>query len=261
MLASFVIPFHTARIDNLLQTLRFLTTDHCDIVRDCYLEAVCQDDWEKLPSDKYEALDTIREHFHRSCITSLNLKCMHLPYVINHGVENAETDKVIVLESDRLLPSGYFARVIDLLRPGLQITTTRMRKLTRPAEDEEIRNGTYDYVNEHRSIGNEIGRRNLWSGNTAFYKEDFFKAGKMDEVYKGYGWADSDMTAKVAATGIKSEFLDYTELHLWHPSATYGEGDQKQMFIKNGLCFCKKWGHPLPSWFREEIAAHKGIML
>lgn len=262
MLASFVIGFHTARIDNLLQTLRFLTTDHADIVSESYAEIVCQDDPEtSLPADLWEQLDTIREKFHRSSITSLNLKSMHLPHMINHGVEQAETDKVIILESDRILPAGYFAEVIRDLKPGCQISNSRMRKLLSPASDDDIRTGNFKANDEFRSDINALGQRNMWSGNTAICKCDYFKAGRMDETYTGYGWADSDMTNATTMAGIVSVFKNYDELHLWHPSATYGEGDQKSMFINNGLHFCKKWGVSTPMWFREEIAKHRGIML
>src|SRR6267154_2338229 len=109
MIASFVICFHTARIDNMLQTLRFLTNDHTEVIGDCYFDGVCQDDLDKLPTEQREELDALCEKFHRSCLTSLNVKEMHLPHLTNHAIENAETDKIVVLESDRILPKGYFA--------------------------------------------------------------------------------------------------------------------------------------------------------
>jgi hypothetical protein len=261
MLASFVIGFHTARIDNLLQTLRFLVDDHAEVVKDCYLEAVCQDCVDVLPPNQYDELDIIRESFHRSCITSLNLKHMHLPFVTNHGIENAETDKIIVLESDRILPKGYFASVIAEMKEGVQITCGHMKKLTHMTSDEDIKRMNFIATDEYRSNSNEIGMRNAWSGNTAIMRQDWEKSGRMDETYKGYGWADTDMTCAMEKAGIHTLFRPEIELHLWHSPATYGEGDQKQMFIDNGLYFCKKWGRSLPDWFREEIAKHKKVML
>lgn len=261
MRASFVIGFHTARIDNLLQTLRFLLADHKDVFTDSYLSLVCQDNCDDLPPQQLEELESLREQSHRSCIINLSLPCMQLPYVTNLGMEDAETEKVFILESDRILPAGYFAAVLDELKPGVQITCRNMKKLAKPATDDEIRAGAFEYADEHRSDTNEIGMRNVWSGNTALCKSDFIKAGRMDESYHGYGWADSDMTSAMEAVGVRSVFRDELELHLWHPPATYGEGDQKQMFIDNGLRYCKKWNKGLPDFLRAEIAKRKKVML
>ena len=84
----------------------------------------------------------------------------------------------------------------------------------------------------------------------------------MDESYKGYGWGDCDMTFATEAKGIKSIYKEgYTEIHLWHEAATYGSGDQKQMFIDNCLHFCKKWDQPVPRFMKEEIINHKKVKL
>ena len=156
--------------------------------------------------------------------------------------------------------------MIDQLEEGIQITTKNMIKFSRALTDEEIATGQWklpwnqnaSYKEEHRSDTNEVGRRNMWSGNTAFMKSDFEKAGRMDESYKGYGWADSDMTYAMETAGVKSVYRDELEFHLWHPSATYGEGDQKKMFIDNGVRFCKKWDKEQPAWFKREIVRHQG---
>lgn len=254
MIASFVIGFHTARIDNLLQTLRFLTKDHQEVVADSHLSMVCQDTIEILDPSLVNSLDNLRDYFHKSVLLNLNLPYMQLPFVTNKAMHMTETDKVIILESDRILPKGYFAAVIEQLDEGKQITCCNMKKLTKPASDEEIETGSFEYRDESRDINNQIGVRNMWSGNTAIWKTDYYKAGQMDETYLGYGWADSDMTNRMERIGIQSIYRDEIEFHLWHPSATYGEGDQKQMFINNGLHFCRTWNIPLPPWFRQEIA-------
>jgi hypothetical protein len=261
MIASFVICFHTARIDNLLQTLRFLIANDREVFENSYLRISCQDNCDSLPAEKLEELEFLREQSHRSAIANFNLPCMQLPYLTNVSVLDAETDKVILLESDRILPPGYFSSILEDLKEGVQITCKNMKKLTSPTSDEQILSGIFDYKDEHRDETNRIGLRNMWSGNTAFWKGDYYKAGQMDESYLGYGWADSDMTNRMAKAGVASVWRPETELHLWHPSATYGEGDQKKMFIDNGLRFCKNWGIALPDWFKEEIAKQKKVML
>ena len=237
MQASFVICFHSARLDNLLQTLRFLDNKH-------ELITVCQDNFNFQTSWKHH------KHF------NMNLNEMSLPKLTNFGVEQATNDKIVVLESDRILPNNYFDKVFEQLRPGIQITTKTMKKLKKPISDEDILNENYDFRWENRSEINLLGVRNTWSGNTAFMKDDFLKSGKMDETYVGYGWADHDMTASMEKIGIKTLFLDDIELHLWHESLTYGQKDQKNLFFQNAVYFCRKWNQPLPEFIKQEMRQH-----
>lgn len=262
MKASFVIGFHTARIDNLLQTLRFLESRDANLIHGCELITICQDSVDCLQDHEYGAFKELcDENFAKWQHFNMALDYMQLPKVTNFGVDHAEAEKIILLESDRILPTGYFWRVVEQLKQGLEITTKWMLRLNKPCSDGEILAQTYPATEDHRNMQNQIGKRNMWSGNTAFMKSDFYKAGKMDESYLGYGWADNDMTNTMEAVGVKSVFLEEMELHLWHPSATYGSGDQKKMFLDNGLRFCRKWGQPLPEWFRTELRQHGGMLI
>ncbi len=260
MKASFVIGFHTARADNLLQTLRFLTQSHEEVVKESQLVTVCQDTCDNLTLEMQAELVTLQEKFKGFDHSDLKITEMMLPFVTNHGVERTASDKIIILESDRLLTKGYFSTVINQMEKGLSITTRNMRKLKAPATDADIRAGKYEFNPEARSEGNQIGIRNMWSGNTAIWKADYYEAGRMDEEYVGYGWADSDMTNRMASIGVKSVFRDEMEIHLWHPPATYGETDQKRLFISNGIKFCKRWGVTYPDWFKEEIRQHHPML-
>lgn len=258
MIASFVIGFHTARIGNLLQTLRFLNKNHENVVNDSHIELLCQN---QLSEEEKKSINLLTDNFCTSNITDLNLNQMMLPRLTNLGVKNCNTEKIIVIESDRILPSGYFQSVIDELKQGVQITCLNMKKLTKEVSDLEINNNNFEYKKEIRDKNNAIGSRNMWSGNTAFFKSDYYKAGLMDESYIGYGWADSDMTNAMNSIGVKSIYKEDEEIHLWHPPSTYGSGDQKQLFINNGLKFCKKWGQSLPNWFRTEIQQNTRLII
>lgn len=260
MLASFIIGFHTERFDNLLQTLRFLTENHSEVTKESQLITLCQNDLLEKPVPGTGQFFAHSESFKRFDHFDLKLSCMQLPYVTNFGVKRSVSERLIILESDRILPKGYFADVLIQLQPGVQITTKKMRKLKKEATDQEIKADAYEYDNEDRNEQNEPGFRNMWSGNTAICKSDFYAAGAMDETYTGYGWADSDMTFRTQAAGIKSIFRPETELHLWHPGMTYGDGNQKEMFIANGQRFCKKWNIPLPNWFKREILLEEGLI-
>ena len=254
MLASFVIGFHTARLNNLVQTLNFLNKWHPEVVSESQLVTICQNECEEC-SNQYT------NHFKKWDHENLNLECMMLPKVTNRGIELCESDKIIILESDRILPQGYFHDVIADIREGVMITTDKMHHLIKPATDYQIEHNTYEYKDEARTQVNNIGQRNMWSGNTAIHKADFYKVGRMDENYVGYGWADSDMTNQMSKLGIKSIFRDEIELHLWHPKASYGTGDQKKLFVDNGVYFCKKWSIDYPIWLREEIGKLARILL
>jgi hypothetical protein len=183
---------------------------------------------------------------------------MHLPFLVNTGVKYARYNKLIILESDRILPKNYFEEILQELKLGVMITTKKMNKLTAKATNEEIINGTYDSYCDDRSTNVKLGIKNMWSGNTACMKEDFENVGGIDEFYKGYGWADCDMTLAMEKTGVKSIYKEnYTELHLWHEGQTYGEGNQKQMYFDNCLYLCKKWNKSVPVFIKKEMKEPK----
>lgn len=257
---SFVIPFHTARFDNLLQTLRFLIENHYEVVSRSELITVCQDTIEFRENDQTKELFQLSQSFKIKKHFDMEESEMILARMINCGVRNCLSDKVVVLESDRILPKNYFEIIEQELKPKISITCRDMKKLKSQVSDDEIRQEQFEYNDENRSESNHIGVRNMWSGNTAFWKNDFFEADLMDEGYVGYGWADSDMTNKMNEIGVKSVFRPETELHLWHPSQTYGKTNQKRLFINNGIRYCKKWNAEYPDWFKEEIENNRKLM-
>lgn len=257
---SFIIPFHTARFENLLQTLRFLVVNQKEIILNSELVTVCQDSIEFLVNNQTKELSDLSGEFKVNKHFNMEENEMILAKMINVGVRNCSLNKVIVLESDRILPKDYFKNVENEIKPKICITCKYMKKLTKTANDEEITNESFEYNDEFRSKENHIGVRNMWSGNTAFWRDDFFEADMMDEGYIGYGWADSDMTNKMNEIGVKSIFRDEIELHLWHPSQTYGKTNQKKLFINNGIRYCRKWNIEYPDWFKEEIENNRKLM-
>lgn len=249
MHCTFIIGFHTARNDNLFQTLRFLERNHLSVIKHSQLVLICQDTSPEIPN-------AFAEYTH----VNKNVECMQLPILTNEGMKLAKSKKAIILESDRILPEGYFETVINQLEPGLQITTLPMFKAERLASDEEIISGDYPKHREDRSTVCEIGRRNMWSGNSAVMVEDYWRVGGMDEEYKGYGWADNDMTLTMEAGGVKSIWRDEMEIHLWHTSAGYGKIDETNFFVKNGVRFCRKWNKPMPDWLVKKLQETTGMM-
>jgi hypothetical protein len=193
---------------------------------------------------------------------------MHLPYVTNLGVDNSDEEKIIILESDRILPPGYFKNTIDSMKPGVVTSPKQMIKLSEDVDDNTIEflvnnvhdrkdslNYTHIRHHEDRSDTNKMGQKNVFSGNTAIMKSDYIKAGKMDESYIGHGWADTDMTDTVIKAGMEIQFIpDVMEIHLFHELKTYATvnylGDR---FVENGLYYCKKWNLMRPAVLIEGL--------
>ncbi len=247
MKISFITYYHSRRLDNLLQTLRFLNINHSDIISNSELVLVCQDN-HQIEVEGFAEVNQIL----------MNTPEMNVPMLTNEGVKAAKHDKIIVLESDRILPKGYFREVLDELHEGVMITTKKMKKLLNPATDEEIISETFETYCDDRSVTCEFGIKNMWSGNTACMKSDFLRVGGIDSNYIGYGWADCDMTLTMEKAGIKSIYKDnYTELHLWHEGQTYGQTDQKELFINNCIYCCKKWNRAIPNFMIKEISNYR----
>lgn len=250
MQASFIIPFPIERIDNVTQTLRFLSHHHKELIQESEVLLMCQNRSGYLESN-----------FKETQVHSMKLPCMQKGKLLNEGARLAKSEVLVFLDSDRILPKGYFAEVIGGLKKNSAVSTTNMRRLTRPASDEEILIDNYDFEPENRSIENKILMRNFFSGNIVMYKEDYLRVGGMDEFYIGYGFEDHDMTNILINQHINLIWRNDLELHLYHERLTYGEGHQKKMFLYNGVRYCKKWQIPIPGQLQVELDQYtKGLI-
>lgn len=184
---------------------------------------------------------------------NMALSEMSLPIQINKGIGETESDLIVLFESDRILPAGYFEAVIYGMQPKTMVTTQRMWRVSRMVSDTDISQQRFPHYEEWRNTKNELLTRNMFSGNTTFWKEDFYAAGAADESYIGYGWLDHDLTSAMELIGVEPVYREELELHLWHEPMTYGEKDQKKLFIKNAIHYCKKWKRPYPPEIVKEI--------
>ena len=134
MYSSFIITYHSRRLENLKQAIRFLEVNHLDVIKESELILVCQDNSPKISTQ-----------FGQTHLHNLNVSCMHLPKLTNFGVEQAASKNLVILESDRMLPESYFEKALNSLKNGLMITTRIMYKLTEDATDKEIleKHGTF----------------------------------------------------------------------------------------------------------------------
>jgi predicted glycosyltransferase involved in capsule biosynthesis len=249
MLASIVIPFHTKRIDNTTQTIKFLEYYQSDLLSESELILVCQDRCGKIDST-----------FKQTKLINLNFADMWTAKQTNIGVYESCSENICILDSDRILPKGYMKQEFSSLQPKQMITTALIGNLSRTCSDRDILEKDYDISIEERTQNNTILMRNMFSGSPIFKKKDYLDAGGMDENIHGYGWADHDMTARMTRIGVEAIFRDVIELHLFHERKTYDtSSDSKKMFIESGLYYCRTWGLPIPTLLREEISRYTSI--
>jgi len=199
---SFVFYFSSKRLDNLHQTLRFLKNrenlDENEVILVC--------------NDEINSNFSIPNYR----IINLNLQSYNKPKMCNVGVSEASNKIVALLDSDRILPENYFKNNAKKLNSKEFISTTNLIKLIKDYSDEEIEQNKFEYFEDTKSKKGEILKKNLFSGNTLFFKQDYLDCGGMDESFIGYGFADNDMTLNVISKGYRAIWLKDLEVHLHH---------------------------------------------
>jgi hypothetical protein len=168
--------------------------------------------------------------------------------MLNEGAKISKHHILALLDSDRILPQGYFTKVVKSIKATEVVTTEKLYRLPKPYTDDQIERKEIDRIADFRSIHNVMRKKNLFAGNTVMWKDDFLRCGGFDESYSGYGFADTDMTATVIHAGLKPIYLDDEEWHLHHDAAIWWNGciisrnHFKVISAVNGLRYCRKWG-------------------
>lgn len=228
---SFVFYFHSGRAENLRQTLRLLLARERAVGE---ILLVCNDRTE----DSFPGCRVLNMDMGEYC----------KPVMCNIGVSEARCEAVALLDSDRILPPSYFTRNHRSLGVGEFVSCRRMLNLVRPHADHEIESGTLEFTEEFRSEGWDLWTKNLFSGNTLFFREDYLAAGGMDESFLGFGFADTDMTRNVISKGYRAVWTGSDEIHLHHPKNVFREGEEfgrevRMEMARGNVCrFLRKWG-------------------
>lgn len=230
MIATFIIYFHPARLDNLHQVIRLMRLKETGLFPYAEILLMCQ---EKANI----------EEFSDSNIKLINLEqgkyWKSIAY--NKAAHLASSDKLVFLDSDRvMLRQAYYTQHITSLQPKTIVAPSSVLDLHKTVSDDDILNLTnLDYGVSTRYTNPAIKGKTAFSGNTIIHKEDYLTFGGMDEQMYGYGYHDNDATLAALRAGLTINFLPDPELHLWHPK------DQQQVINdneRNRLYFCKKWG-------------------
>lgn len=191
--------------------------------------------------------DRTEEKFEGCVLYNMNLTNYEKPKMCNFGVSKTSGDIVALMDSDRILPKGYFGKVEEKMNNGLFFSCDRLLTLTRPHSDKEIESNSLDCFLEFKSRGWELWRKNLFAGNTVFKRNDYLSVGGMDERFVGYGFADNDMTRNVMSKGMRSVWMNEEEIHLYHEKETMesseivGREKYNKTSDRNMKRFIRKW--------------------
>jgi hypothetical protein len=254
---SFVIYYHSSRLANLKQMIRFLSRRE-DVGR-TELVLVCQNSCDWVPSG-----------FGAARSLSLGLPTYKKPVLCNRGVEASTGRITALLDSDRILPHGWFGRAAAEVRPGQVLTTLNLAWCARPYTDEEIEEGRIELIPDPKSPENDPLRKNAFSGNTVMHRKDYLRV-KMDERFVSYGFADNDMVESCRSKGLSFVYRDEPELHLHHEKYVIVDGrevprsDFRLHTLLNGLKFSRKWKKALTpallNLLKTVRSEHKGSPL
>lgn len=226
-LTSFVILFHPSRLDNLLQTIRFLHKREPELLKEIIV--ICQTKCDNIPNTK---------------TFNMGLSTYHKPKMTNFGVSHCSGEIIALLDSDRILPKNYFTEIVNEIKFNDVISTINLFQLDKIYSDEEIENGLVSKTPDFRSKENKGRKKNLFSGNTIITKDSYLSLGGYDESFEGYGFADTDMTQTVQKTG-NIIWKEKEELHLYHKKNIIYKNEALNCFnictAINAIKYFNKW--------------------
>ena len=225
------------RLNNLNQTLRLLHLREGKFLEECELVLVSQSGMPEV--------ETVG--FHSTKSIDLNLPLFSHPKMCNVGVSMSSAPVIAIMDSDRVLPRGYFSRVLPVVLPGTVISTHHMIVCVQPQSDYDIESGQFPYLPDHKTKENLPFAKNAWSGNTCFLREDYLKCGGMDERFDGYGFVDNDVYETFRNAGYSYRYTEDQEIHLYHSKSIIVGGCESKMdefymyLLRNALLYCHKW--------------------
>ncbi len=194
------------------------------------------------------------------------------------GVGTARHERILYLDSDRLLPRDYLSRVVEALSDDVFVFTSRHFMMTGDLPTDACRellsDSSMNVIADPRYLGllryePRHGEpypgpgKNVMSGNTAFTRKTFLRLGGVDPWYRGHGaFADTDFHMTAARAGCRFVDLDATELHCFHPKLDssgkrLSDKDLQLLALRNFVYFCNKWS--LPIALAETLAHRTGV--
>lgn len=262
---SIFIMYSTDRSEALDYTINCLRS--MSLYEDCQKTLIVDGKIDKIPRD-WEALQVPRIK---------NQFCWGRMW--DAGVLSANNEKIVYLDSDRLLPATFLELVEANCQDDLFIFTSKHFQMkSKPTieqckatlQSESIADVLCDpvmssllvYEERHGDPFHGPGK-NVMSGSVAFTRETYLRLGGVDQWYCGHGaFADTDFHMQAASNGCEFLDLDIPELHFPHDklnndNTKLSDKDLWKKSLDNFIYYCLKW--ELPLVLAEDMAARGGI--
>ena len=194
------------------------------------------------------------------------------------GVGSARFEKLVYLDSDRLLPDNFLDLMAETIQDQRFVSTSKHFMLTGNLEDPDLQTFLRTPVKEGLIIENPFVSnlkfepcmmmpvhgpgKNVMSGCTGFTRSTYINLGGMDHWYRGHGaFADTDFHQQAALGGCDFFDLDIPEIHISHSKLEYGHAldpmTLRRMGLDNFIYYCLKWSQPIK--LAEALAKRCGV--
>ena len=192
------------------------------------------------------------------------------------GVLNAKHDKIVYLDSDRLLPRKFLKLVSDNIQDNTFVFTSQhfiMHKVMDIDEcvklleaDDYFTNpnfGTCLFYDPRFQDPVHGPAKYVMSGSTGFTKHTYLSLGGVDQWYCGHGaYADSDFHYQALLAGCKFVDLGLIELHYQHEkrdasNKALSAQDLRMLSLDNFIYYLSKWN--LPVTLAENVALKMNV--
>lgn len=224
---TFIIYFHPSRVNNLTQTIYFLERRNSKLRSSSEIIFICQEEIKQVSSSFKHMIINMKEgRYYKS-------------KGYNIAARMASGNQLCFLDSDRILPDGYYELNSHRLQPNQIISTEILLPLDCDLTYNQIEN--YDFKNaklERRYKANFMSGRTAGSGNLLIHKYDYFRIGGMDEKFIGYGFHDNDVVMSALKHGMTITYDPSIEMHLYH---TQDKDKQIIDHERNAYYFYQKW--------------------
>ena len=189
------------------------------------------------------------------------------------GVYSARYEKIIYLDSDRLLPKSFIEQALEVKDKQFLFTSKHFHMLKDIELDKcqrflelNLGKGVFlddDFVGQFRyepRFKNPLlgPGKNVMSGSVVFTKKTYHESGGVDPWYCGHGaFADTDYHFQTAKQGCEFIDLEIPEIH-YHHLKIDNKGEEldhialARLGLDNFIYYCKKW--ELPLMLAEDLA-------
>jgi len=193
------------------------------------------------------------------------------------GVLTSQNEKIVYLDSDRLLPSNFLELIYENLEDNLFLFTSfhfMMQQKISLEKCKKILNSSAEQFKEELDLSFlryeplqaepfHGSGKNVMSGCTAFTRKTYLKLGGVDHWYCGHGaFADSDFHMQAASAGCEFVDLQIPQIHFIHKKLDNNQNSLKDkdlwlLSLENFIYYCQKW--KLPMALAESMAVRCDI--